>query len=232
VPKRVRGKKIYSTGVAHPAVYSDAILPVLADMLDHSHGKILDPFAGIGKIHQLSQYVDWPIETVGIELEREWAQIHPNNRIGNALNLPFDDDVFDAVITSPTYGNRMADSHIAKDGSIRRSYTHDLGRKLTPDNSGYMQWGDVYRDFHIRVWLEASRVLRPGGRFVLNISDHIRNHTRQYVSSWHTQTLLGIGFVLVDAMSVGTGRHREGANSKARTSSELVLAFDLDDSNL
>ena len=48
-----------------------------------------------------------------------------------------------------------------------------------------MQWGDAYRSFHVKAWREAWRVLRPGGRFVLNIKDHIRNGERMPVTDWH-----------------------------------------------
>ena len=77
-------------------------------------------------------------------------------------------------MTSPTYGDRLADHHDARDGSVRHSYKHDLGRDLHPDNSGAMQWGPAYRDFHTAAWVEVRRVLRPGGRFVLNVKDHVR----------------------------------------------------------
>jgi len=45
--------------------------------------------------------------------------------VGNALSLPFEDDSFDAVCTSPTYGNRLAENHDAYDPQARRSYKHD-----------------------------------------------------------------------------------------------------------
>ncbi len=138
------------------------------------------------------------METIGVEIEPEWASLNKRTVVGNALALSFGDGDFDAVVTSPTYGNRLADSHNAKDGSLRRSYTHDLGRKLSGDNSGSMHWGDEYREFHHRAWTEAARVLRPGGRLVLNISDHIRKGRRQYVSSWHVETLISLGLALVD----------------------------------
>jgi tRNA G10 N-methylase Trm11 len=83
--------------------------------------------------------------------------------------LPFADASIDAIVTSPTYGNRLADHHRASDPLLRRSYTHDLGRPLHSENSGAMQWGDAYRAFHRRAWAEAVRVLKPGGRFVLNV---------------------------------------------------------------
>lgn len=219
-------KKMYDTGVAHPAVFSDAILPVLASLLEPEHRQVLDPFAGIGRIHELKNIVEWDVETVGVELEKEWADLHPDTHVGNALALEFADGVFDAVVTSPTYGNRLADSHNAKDGSVRRSYTHDLGRQLSDENSGDLHWGPRYRDFHREAWLEAKRVLRLDGRLVLNISDHIRQKRRQYVSSWHVETLVGMGFALVDSTRVVTPRLRSGAHSNARVASELVLAFD------
>lgn len=219
-------KKIYPTGVAHPAVFSDPILPVLSGMLESEHKTVLDPFAGIGRVHELNDLVEWDLSTVGVELEPEWADLHPDTLVGDALSLPFADESFDAVVTSPTYGNRLADSHDAQDGSVRRSYTHDLGRQLSEDNSGAIQWGSRYRDFHIAAWLEAKRVLRPDGRLVLNISDHIRQKRRQYVSSWHAEALMFIGFALVDAARVETRRLRSGAHSSVRVRSEMVLTFD------
>ncbi len=222
-------KKLYETGVAHPAVFSDSILPVLASLLEPEHRRILDPFAGIGRVHELRELLGWEVDTVGVELEKEWADLHPDTHVGNALALEYSDGVMDAIVTSPTYGNRLADNHNAKDGSVRRSYTHDLGRQLTQDNSGAMQWGSTYRDFHRAAWLESKRVLRPNGRLVLNISDHIRQKQRQYVSSWHVETLLGMDFALVDSTRVITPRLRSGLHSRSRVASELVLAFDKTD---
>ena len=219
-------KRIYKTGVAHPAVYSDNILPAIAELLEPKHVKILDGFAGTGRIHELSEHVDWWINTIGVEIEPEWATLHSQTVVGNALDLPFSDEFFDAYVTSPCYGNRFADAHVARDDSERRSYTHDIGRTLHDDNAGKMHWGQEYRDLHTAAWCEAIRVLKPGGRFVLNISDHIRGGERQHVSSWHTSCLIRLGLDLVDVNRVMTRRMRRGSNHNARVASELVLAFD------
>lgn len=78
---------------------------------------VLDPFAGVGKIHTLENH------TSGIELEPEWAAQAPINKgitiVGDALERMREWATFyvgfDAVVTSPTYGNRMADHHDAKE---------------------------------------------------------------------------------------------------------------------
>lgn len=217
-PKTIR-KKDLGGGLSHPARYSDALLPVFAELLA-DHKKVLDPFAGTGRIHELEGHI-----TVGIEIEPEWAALHPDTIVGNALVLPFDDEEFDAICTSPCYGNRLADSHNAIDPGARHSYTHDLGRQLSEDSSGAMQWGDEYREFHVMAWDEALRVLRPGGIFVLNISDHVRNFTRCPVSAWHAATLLDKGLELIDCVPVATSRLRAGENADARVDAELVWAF-------
>lgn len=204
-------------GVSHPARYSDAVLEVIRDLLrSHRLGgrRLLDPFAGTGRVHELRHEVD----TAGVELEPEWAAMSEHTTVGNALALPFDDASFDVIATSPCYANRLADAHTAIDPHLRRSYTHDLGRPLHPDNAGAMQWGKRYRDFHLRAWAEVTRVLRPAGVFILNIKDHTRDGARQPVSSWHATTLIErLGFVLVDCAGVADVRHlRQGANADAR----------------
>jgi SAM-dependent methyltransferase/transposase len=207
-------------GVSHPARFSDNLLPIFAAALV-GYDFVLDPFAGTGRIHEL------PNHTYGVELEPEWAALHPDTIVGSALDLPFDDCEFDAICTSPTYGNRLADHHQASDPERRRSYTHDLGRPLTPDNSGVMHWGDTYREFHEQAWAEAVRVLRHGGRFVLNIKDHIRDGVQQPVCAWHVATLtdLGLRFNAELSQGVPTRHLRQGTNTE-RAGQELVLVFD------
>jgi len=83
--------------IKHPAVYSqktlDSMIPLLA-----GYERILDPFAGTGKIHDLVQHGHI---TVGVELEPEWALMRDNTIIGDATKLPFADSSFDAICTSP-----------------------------------------------------------------------------------------------------------------------------------
>lgn len=208
-------------GVSHPARFSDPLFPVFRDLLAGYH-RVLDPFAGTGRIHELRP--EW--ETWGVEIEPEWATLSPFTVVGNALFLPFPDASFDAVVTSPSYANRLADHHRAVDPHLRRSYTHDLGRALHPQNSGAMQWGSPYRNLHRRAWGQAERVLRPGGRLVLNIKDHIRRDQWQDVVAWHLRFLVGLRLVPVAIRPVVTSALRQGANAEARVDAEMVLAFD------
>lgn len=224
-------------GVSHPARYSGALLPIFVELLEeHDAGpRVLDPFAGTGGIHELqSGSRAFPsgtlfssqrpgFETVGVELEPEWARVHPDTLCASALDLPFASDTFDAICTSPTYGNRLADHHNASDPHLRRSYTHDLGRKLTPGNSGAMQWGDEYRDFHVRAWNESARVLRPCGLFVLNVKDHIRKGLRQPVAEWHVTTLRRLGFTLLESVDVTTPQLRQGENASLRCPEQVFV---------
>lgn len=212
-------------GISHPARYTETLLPVFADILNElgDIDTVLDPFAGTGRIHTLT---DYGYTTVGIEIEPEWAGLHPDTLVGSALELPFDEHHFDAVVTSPTYGNRLADSHNASDPETRRSYTHDLGRKLHADNSGAMQWGKRYRDFHEAAWNEAYRVLRPGGALILNIKDHVRNGKRQEVPAWHLGYLLDLGFRYRWHVDVAAPSFRAGANSDARFGAEIIYVLE------
>lgn len=204
----------------HPAKFSDDILAAIDRALP-AEGRVLDPFAGTGRIHSLLTDKRF---TFGVEIEKEWADMHPRTNHGSALYLPWIDNTFDAIATSPAYGNRMADKYDGRDGSERNTYRIALGRDLDRDNGGAMQWGDEYREFHAKVWTEARRVLKPGGFLVLNMKDHIRKGQRQFVTNWHVihlQTVLG--FHEISAERIPTAGLAYGANSKVRIDYEEVV---------
>lgn len=205
----------------HPAKSSPSILVVIGRHLADGW-RVLDPFAGVGGIHALTH-----VHTTGVELQPRWAAAHPRTIVGNALALPFPADTFDAVATSPVYGNRLSDHHDARDGSRRFSYTHCYGEALHPDNAGILQWGDKYRTFHEQAWREVHRVVRPGGRFVLNVKDHPRGGRIQPVVDWHRACILDrCGFTLLAEEQVAAPGLRYGANSAARVDHEAVLVFE------
>jgi hypothetical protein len=209
----------------HPAEFSDEIIPVLAAAVPPDrYPRALDCFAGKGGIHKL------PNATVGVELELKWARARPGTINGNAFTLPFPNDCFDAVVTSPVYGNRMSDHHNARDGSHRRSYTHYLGEPLHPDNTGQLYFrngpgGDEYRARHRRAWAEAVRVLRSGGRFVLNVKDWREQGELHRVTEFHVETLTELGLVEINRVDVKTRSFGYGANREAREI-ERVVTFD------
>lgn len=219
-------------GVSHPARYSPELIALFRTLLAEygiPGDNILDPFAGTGRIHDL-QIDGW--ETVGIEIEPEWAALHPDTLQGSALDLPFDPEIFGAVVTSPTYGNRLADSHNASDPERRRSYTHDLGHELSADNSGSLHWNQSrpgreaagsgrYRAFHESAWAEATRVLAPMGLFILNCCDHVRAGLVQPVTAWHCWALGQLGLIYIESRSVPTRKLRQGANGDLREQEQV-----------
>jgi hypothetical protein len=212
----------------HPAPFSDPILDEVADSLEEADqtGTVLDPFAGTGRVHELRDRLD-NVKTVGVEIEPEWAAKHPDTIEGNALELTntVEPDSIDAIVTSPTYGNRMADHHDAKDDSVRLTYKHSLGRDLHDDNSGQLQWGPEYRRFHQIAWAEAVAALKPGGTLTLNIKNHVRAGVIQRVAEWHANTLIDLGMRIDQLQSIPTRGFMAGENADRRAGDEYVIVF-------
>ena len=213
-------------GAAHPAKYTDVLLPTMADFLRGSK-RILDPFGGTGKVFLLERWLG-DVEIQAVEIEPEWAARNPRITLGNALHLPWPDGYFDAICTSPTYGNRMADKWSSCTTKPVGKYAWELQRELHPDNSGTLQWGDAYRDFHRRAWTEARRVLRPGGAFVLNIKNHIRGGEIVRVTNWQIECLESLGFARWGTVNIPTPSMRTGRNRELRVPYESVIHFHLE----
>lgn len=210
----------------HPAKYSAEVLEQLVALVAgeaerlHYRPKVLDPMAGVGRIHELERWAD----TTGVEIEPEWAACHSRTEEGDALSTRFAPSTFDVVATSPTYGNRMADHHNARDESKRYGYKFSLGRDPSPLSSSLLQWGDEYRQFHVKAWREVGRVLTPHGLFLLNISNHVRGRELQPVVEWHVRHLIDVGWWLLAAYPIATKRMKNGANPE-RADAELVIAL-------
>jgi tRNA G10 N-methylase Trm11 len=252
----------------HPAVFPDGVIELAREAVDiPDRGYpicVLDPFAGVGGVHALAR-PPW-VQTRGVELMPRWAAAHLDTLVGDATHLPEAwTGVFDAVVTSPCYGNRMADHHNATDKcsrcdgigevtdiargdrmeyhlvpcpkckgsglSHRRSYKHYYGDGFFTDaplqsNAGAMAFGDEYKELHRAAWAEVERVLRPGGRFVLNVKDHIRNGKRVRVAAWHRRTVLALAFDELWRWDIPLDGYGYGANRGARVPTEQVYVFE------
>lgn len=235
----------------HPAVFSDALLDDLIAAIEGSE-LVVDGFSGTGRIHPLAEMAGVPM-SVGVELEPEWSNLElfselPRLQIigDSRLVIPTIEErcgqPMDCFASSPTYANRMGDKHRNRDKckkckgrgcmpcrmtglSRRNTYTHRLGRQLSEGNAGAMNWGADYRMLHAEVWAAAVRALAPGGKFVLNAKNHIRNHVEVDVIGWHVNLLSEFGLRESGRVEVKCPGQKNGANADSRVETESVVVF-------
>lgn len=201
------------------------ILEVCKRFLPAEGSRVLDPFAGIGTTAKLLSAYD----VVGVEIEAEWAAQHPSTICGDSLLVVPTLGSFDAVLTSPTYGNRMADDFEAKEGSSRITYRHKLGRKLSPNTTSNLHFGrrnEKYENLHLAIWGVCVDALKENGVFILNCKDFIANGEIQEVTKWHQTVLESQGLKCIAEEKVPSRGMRFGANRDKRIDYEWVLAFE------
>lgn len=242
----------------HPAKWSQPVLDELAEIITTEHArigscvmKVLDPFAGVGRqrlAKALSQTYD--VDVTGVDIQPECALNDPDTWTGSVLDVgKWWPGVFDAIVTSPVYGNRLADKHVANDPckvcrgegvvggklchnckgsglSYRGTYAHTLramGGDLVSGSAAGIQWGDDYRAFHRHAIQAMITTTRSGGLLVINMSNHIRGGVEQPVVEWWIGAMLEAGCSLVDFRRVQTRRNRRGANGTVRVASEAII---------
>lgn len=211
----------------HPAPFRDDHIQIAREMLDgRGVHTILDPFAGTGKVHDLRRY---GFETYGVEKEPEWATQSEFSVVGNTLELSVVlasnglPQTYDACVTSPSFGNRMADHFDSKDGSRRHTYRHYLGRPIEGESSAVLQWGKGYRVFHLRAWEKVTE--HVSRFFILNIKDHIRAGEVQPVTQWHIAVLENLGWRTVEHRRIDAPGQRHGENHLLRVPDESMILF-------
>ena len=216
----------------HPAKFSRALVDVFVDVLSPMNVKrICDPFAGTGRVHEVADLLG--VDSIGVEIEARWASMHGRTLCADSTKVTPDElGDFDCIVTSPTYGNRMADKHDARDASDRATYKHRLGSDLSDGNTGGMQWtDDQYRATHEVIWRRFVDLLPPGGVFVLNVKDHVRNGVRQRVSAWHLSSLIDCGLRLLDDASISSAGLAGSAGSNAGQRSGIEHVYVLTKGN-
>lgn len=210
--------------IKHPAVMGPHILEACKSFLPFVGCRILDPFAGLGTTAKLLPEYN----VVGVEIEKEWADQCENTICGDSLIVVPKLEKFDAILTSPTYGNRMADDFEASDKSKRITYRHKLGRKLSEGTTSNLHYGKKnkkYEDLHAKIWKVCVDALKDNGVFILNCKDFISSGTVIEVTQWHIDILGTYGLSMVECIRVPSKGMRFGSNSQQRIDYENVICF-------
>ena len=141
---------------------------------------LLEPMAGGGSIltlvddHMLHD-PRWALYPS--ELEPEWANNDPRVAAAEASSHLLDWAVRGqapaAIVFSPPFGNRMADTYEPPetDTSVRFTYTISLGRPPTVGSAASLPWGPAYRGAMAKIYNAVARCSGPNTLVIVEISD-------------------------------------------------------------
>ena len=216
--------------VDNPAKYCDQFIPIFANYLKDVE-RLCDPMAGSCKIGMIRDF-GFKGKIWCNEIEPEFIKMYYVNKYAilisnrDAANMwGYNDECFDGICTSPTYGNRLADWWDRHDNSKRISYGFALGRRPVSENTAGMHWGDKYREKSYAIWKEQYRLLCKNGILICNVSDFIKDHKIVPVVEFHRNTLMDLGLSLTQELIIPTQRMRFGQNWEARVDGEHILIF-------
>jgi len=233
------------TKQSHCAKFSKELYEPIRQMILRTHAGqecvnglaecgVYDPMAGVGTLEEiLAPMAGWLVP-VGSEIEIEYATERPWIQWEDCRDHL---DRYQLIVTSPPYGNRMADQYLgtpaeqalrAETGKKprRNSYAIDLNRRVSEGSSAGLQWGPKYRELMESIWGHvAQHQLLPGGHLIVNVASHFRDKEYRPVAEWTLSTLLDLGLVLIEARFAETPGNRDGQNRESRVGGELVYLF-------
>lgn len=203
----------------HPAKANLWMLRAIVEEQTCPGDALLDPFAGIGSL-ALAALLGRHVTLV--ELEPHFAAgclanaraVDPAGRSvrvlrGSARALPFQPASFDAVITSPAYGDVATRHRSREPATAVRTSIPEWARKrqdasfhvdrygTSPDQIGNLR-RDRYLMAMLQAYAECARVLRPGGRLVVITTNYWRDHRLVDLGSDTRAMCQAAGFALVD----------------------------------
>lgn len=202
----------------HHTRYNPKIIEAIEQRIGESK-MILDPMAGtLERLSCLEKpgrgyHLVW-----GVEYEQPWVEGYPHPRLiqGDARKLPFEDEFFDVIVVSPSYGNRDSDrTGEWWDNADRKTYAGALGRNVS-EGSLCVPFGEEYRIGHALAWCEAVRVLKPNGLFVINLKNFIAKGVIVRMSQFHRDALRMLGLEELDDTSIPTRGRPSGENADVR----------------
>ena len=208
----------------HPATWNDALIAAAVELIDHhteEPGILIDPMAGEGRHYEALADAGWTLILSDIH-----AWPHRSSRVvhGDATDIARDDNSIDVLLTSPPFGNRLADK-MSTDDDRRITYADRRGCDTADNDAAGLQWGSAYRSTMQDIWTETARVLRDDGLAVIDIKDHIRRDVRQHVTAWTVDAWQQLGWTVTDIIPVPAIGYRGVRHDRARTDAHSLIAL-------
>lgn len=148
-------------------------------------------------------------------------------------NLPYDDASLDCLVLDPPYMEgfyRKASDHLAGSGAyaaFRHHYSN--GKPIDEPPKGAPKWHDAVVDMYIKSGIEAERVLKRDGIFIVKCQDEVSANKQRLT---HVELITGyesLGFYTKDLFVV-VRRNRAGVSrlkkqAHARKNHSYFLVF-------